>query len=149
MRTDLARQFNQEVDNYRKSLLYYARACEWSTFEAKAGKLFDYLESIEFQEIERKFFTIFYALLAALIVAVIGLVTVDFGADQELLRMKNPFIMSALAMSTFEVYFFLDYRIYAYEKSSGYKRRKARFIRGIEQDFRNLAANADQMKKAA
>jgi hypothetical protein len=153
MQRERAEQFNREVDNYRKALLYYARKCDWETFEAKAGRLFDYVESIEFMELERRFYKVFNLILAVLVLAVIGLITVDFGVHQELTRLKNVFILSMVAVSSFELYFYLNYRMYAGVKTQYSKKRRENFIRNIERDFRSYTAqsgsNEDDHRPAA
>jgi hypothetical protein len=144
MRKELAELFNQEVEGYRKGLLYYARKRDWETFEEKAGRLFDFVESTEFRELERRFFTVFNLILAVLALAVIALVGVDFQVHQELLRLKSGFILSALAASSFELYFFIDYRMFIGIKNFSYKRRRENFIKGIEQDFRSYAVQGER-----
>jgi hypothetical protein len=110
MKKELAEQFNQEVASYRNALLSCARTCDWEAF--KAGRLFDYVETVEFMELERRFFNIFNLLLSVLVLAVIGLFSVDFDVHQELMRLKNAFVTCAVAVSSFELYFFLDYRMH-------------------------------------
>src|SRR5512143_852703 len=147
MKRQLAERFNQEVENHRKALLYYARKCDWETFHAKAGRLFDYLESIEFRELERRFYSVFSLVLGFLVLAVIGLMTVDFQVHQELPRLKNAFVMSAIAVSSFELYFYVDYRMYVDVKTRCYRKRRETFIREIERDFRGFAVQPE--RKAA
>ena len=147
MKKELAEQFNEEVDSYRNALLYYARKYDWETFKDKAGRLFDYVESIEFKELDRRFFTTFSAILAVLILAVIALVSVDFQVHQELLRLKSGFILSALVGSSFKLCFFIDYRLYVEVKTVNYKKRRDNFIKNIEQDFKGYAAQTE--RKAA
>jgi hypothetical protein len=144
MKRQLAVRFNQEVENHRKALLYYARKCDWETFEAKAGRLFDYVESIEFMELERRFFTVFNLILGFLILAIVGFLTVDFEVHRELFRFKNSFVMTALAVSSFELYFFIDYRLYIGVKTRCYKKRRENFIRNIERDFRGFAVQKER-----
>lgn len=144
MRRDLAEQFNREVDNYRKALLYYARKCDWETFEDKAGRLFDFVETVEFRELERRFFKVFYLILSVLILAVIGLISLNFEGNQELMRLKNIFIISSLAGSSFELYFYVDYRMYIDVKTRLYRTRREKFVRGIERDFRGYAVQTTQ-----
>ncbi|MGE5174102.1 MAG: hypothetical protein ACM3MD_09770 [Betaproteobacteria bacterium] len=139
MKKELAEQFNQEVDGYRNALLYCARKCDWESFKAKAGKLFDYVESIEYSEIERRFFTVFTSILVVLCLAIIALFGVDFEANPELQRLKQSFVAAAIAGSSFEIYFFLDFRMYMDFKTSFYKKRREKFIRNMEQDFRGHA----------
>ena len=136
MKRQLAKQFNQEVETYRKALLYFAKKRDWETFEAKAGKMFDYLESIEFKELERRFFNTFGVVLAAIILAVIIFFNLDFEVHQELMRVKNNFYFSALAACTFELFFYLNYRYYINVKTTYYPQRREKFIHGIEEDFR-------------
>ncbi len=135
MKRQLAERFNQEVENHRKALLYYAGKCDWATFESRAGRLFDYVESVEFMELERRFFTIFFFILCALVLVVIGLVAIDFEAHRELFKLKSSIVMTAVAVSSFELYFFIDYRIYTGVKTRYYKKRREDFIRNIERDF--------------
>ena len=144
MKRELAERFNQEVENHRKALLYYASNCDWKTFEAKAGRLFDYVESIEFMELERRFFKVFNLILVVLVVAVIALFTVNFEVHQDLLRLKHAFVVSALAVSSYEFFFYFDYRMYINFKSFSFKKRRENFIRNIEQDFRGYAAQSER-----
>jgi hypothetical protein len=144
MKKELAELFNQEVESYRNGLLYYARKRDWEMFEEKAGRLFDYVESIEFRELERRFFTIFILILAALVLAVIMLFSVNFKVHEELLRLKSGFILSAVAVSSFELYFYIDYRLFIGVKIFSYKKRRENFIKGIEQDFRSFAVQGER-----
>jgi hypothetical protein len=144
MKRELEEEFNQKVEGYRKALLYYARQCDWETFEAKAGNMFDYVESVEFRELERRFFTTFNLILGVLILAVIGFLFADFGGHQEWIQLKSRFLFSGIAVCSFELYFYLDYRIYLNVKTNFYPQRRKRFIKGIEQDFRGLASVGSQ-----
>ncbi len=144
MKKELAELFNQEVESYRNGLLYYARNCDWETFEEKAGRMFDYVESIEFRELQRRFYMVFNLILVVLVLGVIVLCGVDFQAHQELLRLKSGFILSALAVSSFELYFYIDYRIFISIKTFSYKKRRENFIQGIEQDFRSYAVQGER-----
>ena len=149
MKKELAEEFNQEVDNYRKTLIYYAQKSDWETFQDKAGRMFDYIESIEFKELERRFFTVFNLILALLILAVILLFSVDFQVHQELLRLKTVFVLSAIAVSSFELYFFIDYRLYAEIKALSYRKRRDLFVRNIAQDFSSYTAQSEQSGQKA
>ena len=147
MRKGLEKQFNQEVENYRKALLYHARISDWETFKAKAGRMFDYVEAIEYSELERRFFTNFNVILVALVAIVVALFMVDFAVTPELLRLKNSMILASLGVSSFELYFYLDYKIYIKVKTVHYTERRERFIRNIEKDFRTYVLQAE--RKAA
>jgi hypothetical protein len=147
MRKGLEEQFNQEVENYRKALLYHARISDWETFKAKAGKMFDYVEAIEYSELERRFFTNFNVILVVLIAIVIALFQINFAVTPELLRLKNAMILAGLGASSFELYFYLDYKIYMRVKAVYYPKRREKFIKNIENDFRSYVLQAE--RKAA
>ena len=148
MRRGLEEQFNQEVENYRKALLYHARISDWETFKAKAGKMFDYVEAIEYSELERRFFTNFNVILIALIAIVIALFKVDFAVTPDLMRIKNVMILAGLGASSFELYFYLDYKIYMRVKTVYYPKRREKFIKNIENDFRAYVLQAEKRKAA-
>ena len=78
MKSEREKQFNHDVETYRKALLYHARISDWEAFKANAGSMFDYVEAIEYSELERRFCKNFFAILVALIVIVVALVNVDF-----------------------------------------------------------------------
>lgn len=147
MRKGMEQQFNQEVENYRKALLYHARTCDWETFKAKAGRMFDYVEAIECSELERRFFTNFNAILAVLVVIIVALFQVDFAVTPDLMRLKNIMVLAGLGVSSFELYFYLDYKIYIRVKTVRYSERRENFVRNIEKDFRNYIVQSE--RKAA
>jgi len=147
MNKELKKQFNEEVENYRKALLYHAKTSDWVTFKAKAGSMFDYVESIEYSELERRFFTNFNVILAVLIAIVVALYKVDFAVTPDLMRLKNAMFLAGLGMSSFELYFYLDYKIFMRVKAVHYRERRERFIGTIEKDFRNYVIRTE--RKAA
>jgi hypothetical protein len=130
-------QFNQHVESYRRALLYHARIGDWETFKAKAGRMFDYVESIEYSELERRFFKNFNTVLIVLIAIAIALFQVDFEISPELLRLKNLVVLAGVLGSTFELYFYINYRTYVKIRTTYYAERRDVFIRNIEQDFRD------------
>jgi hypothetical protein len=148
MKRRLEKQFNHDVENYRKALLYHARTSDWETFKAKAGRMFDYVEAIEYSELERRFFKNFNAILVVLIVMVVSLFNIDFAVTPELMRLKNAFVLVGLGMSSFELYFYVDYRIYMRVKTVHYSERRERFIKNIESDFRSYVLQAEELKAA-
>lgn len=137
MKRESAEQFNREVDGYRNALLFYARKSDWEEFKTKAGRLFDYVESVEYQELERRFSKIFNGILAVLALTIIVLFGVDFTVHPEWTRLKDAFILSSLAGGSFELYFFLNYRRYAGSRTFHYRKRREKFIHAIERDFRS------------
>jgi ABC-type multidrug transport system fused ATPase/permease subunit len=138
MKKERAEQFSREVETYRRSLLYYARKRDWEEFKAKAGRLFDYVETIEYSELERRFFTVFGIVLAALVLSTITLFGVNFEISPELMRLKITIILIALAATGYELYFYLNFRMYVDIRTSHYGQRRENFIRNIEQDFRSF-----------
>jgi hypothetical protein len=142
MRKKLAEQFSREVESYRRALLFCAKKSDWEEFKAKAGKLFDYVEAVERVELEKRFFSVFSVILAALVVAVIVLFSVNFEISPESMRLKNTVLFTAIVVSSFELYFFINYRTYAGIRTSLYKERREKFIRNIEKDFRSFDLQA-------
>ena len=138
MKKKLAEQFSREVESYRRALLFCARKSDWEEFKMKAGKLFDYVEAIERVELEKRFFSVFSVILAALVVTVIALFNVNFEISPESMRLKNTVMFTAIAVSTFELYFFINYRTYAGVRTSHYQERRENFIKNIEKDFRSF-----------
>jgi len=143
MKRELAKQFNQEVEGYRRALLWCARTSDWEAFKAKAGRLFDYVESVERVELEKKFFSVFYLILGMLLLTVIAIFGVNFEVTPELISLKNRVMIVALAMCGFELYFYINYRKYTEVRMSIYEERREKFIRGIEKDFRGFNLNRD------
>jgi len=139
MKKKRAEQFSREVESYRRALLFCARESDWEEFKAKAGRLFDYVETIERVELEKRFYLVFSIILAALVLAVIALFSVNFEVSPESMRLKNTVLFTAIAASTFELYFFINYRTYAGVRTSLYKERRENFIKNIEKDFRSFA----------
>jgi hypothetical protein len=138
MKKELAEQFSREVDGYRKALVFYARKSDWEEFKGKAGRLFDYVETIERSELERRFFTVFGVILAGLVLTVVALFGVDFEISPGLMRLKNNIMITALAASGYELYFYLNYRFYVDVRLSHSEQRRENFIRNIERDFRSF-----------
>jgi hypothetical protein len=145
MKKELAEQFSQEVESYRRSLLYYAKTSEWEEFKASAGRLFDYVESVEYSELERRFFKTFTPILAVLGLVVLALFGVDFEVYTEWQGLRNAFILSALTASSFELYFYLDFRIYVRIRTAYSGKRRESFIRNIEQDFRGFVRRPESL----
>ncbi len=140
MEKELAEKFNDVVERYRQALLHYARQCDWDMFKTKAGSLFDYVEVIELSEIERRFFRVFKSVLVVLVLAVAAIVNMDITVRPDLQRLRYTVIVLGIAGSCFEVYFFLTFRWFMVAKSLYHKKRKDRFIRNMEKDFRDFIA---------
>jgi len=145
MKKELAEQFSQEVEGHRRALLYYAEVSEWEEFKARAGRLFDYVESVEFSELERRFFNIFTPILSALGLVVIALFGVDFEVYTEWRGIRNAFLLSALTASSFELYFYLDFRMYVRIRTAYSRKRRESFIRNMEQDFRGFVRQTERI----
>ena len=143
MKRGREKQFNQDVENYRRALLYHARISDWETFKAKAGRMFDYLEAIEYSELERRFFMNFNAVLVVLIAIAVALFQVDFEVAPELVRLKNVMVLAGLGVGSFELYFYINYRTYVRVRTFNYAERREKFIRNIEQDFRSYIVQAE------
>ncbi len=142
----LSEEFNREVENYRRALLCLARQCEWEEFKRHAGKLFDYLEQVESAVRERTFFRIFFGILAVLAAAILVMLGWNPGNHEWQVYRQN-FLFAALATSSFELFFYLNFRSYAAARASILRRRKDAFIHSLEQDFREYTG--EQVSLAA
>ncbi len=141
MTQELAKQFNAEVEGHRRALLYLASKREWEAFKARAGRLFEYLEKVEASERERRFYTIFYSILAVLTLGVIIVLGLMPQLSAGWFYQRRSLILAALAGCSFELFFYLNFRWYVEARMAGFLRRRAAFIRSIEQDFRTFAHN--------
>ena len=142
MKREIHNKFNEEVNRYRKALLFHAKKCDWGTFKLNAGRLFDYVEAIEMSEIERRFFAITKGVVAILFFMVLFIVKMNPHLYPQLERLNELMTIAAVAVCCFEVYFFYNFRIYMTTKTALYNKRRETFIRDIEQDFREMALSA-------
>jgi hypothetical protein len=138
MKRTLSDKFNHEVNKYKNSLLFCAKQSEWDTFKEHAGRLFDYVESIEVSEFERRFFRIFKTVLGFLLLAVIVILKMNPDMYPGLANIKDKMIVLAVAGCCFEVYFFYNFRMYMKGKTLYYKKRRQKFIYNIENDFKEM-----------
>ncbi|NIQ14626.1 MAG: hypothetical protein GTO02_09565 [Candidatus Dadabacteria bacterium] len=136
MKKELIKAFNEEVHRYRNTLACCAEKSEWDVFKVNAGKLFDYIESIEMIEIESKFFRISKIILFVLLLMVVFIFRMNIDIYPEMARIKELAFLGAVAGSCFQLYFFLNFRMYMEHKMTFYKKRRERFIRNIERDFK-------------
>ena len=142
MNRTLHNTFNKEVSRYRNSLLFFAKMCDWETFKSNAGNLFDYIESVEIKEIERKFFRIFKVILGVLFFAVFFIISIHTETNAEMSQTREIMIISALAGCCYELYLFISFRFYMKHKMNFYKKRRERFIFNIQGDFRDIIVPA-------
>jgi hypothetical protein len=135
---EFANRINEEIEQYKNALLHYAKQCEWEHFKSKAGALFDYLEAIELSEIQRKFFRMFILILFVRVIIIVIILKMNGEAYHSLLRFKDSMVIMAIAGSWFELYFFLNFRLYVEHKMSWHKKRREQFIRNMEKDLREI-----------
>jgi len=146
MKRELEREFNEEVERYRRALVYLARKSEWGEFKRRAAGLFDYVEQVEAMERERRFSLIFNAILALLVLAVVVAIGINPSAVPDWPRHRQSLLMACLAASGFELYFFLNFRWYAEMRKAGLFRRREQFLRNIEQDFRSFPLSGREVR---
>lgn len=138
MNTILHNTFNEEVGRFKKSLLFYAKQRNWDTFMSKAGSMFDYIESVEIKEIERKFFKIFKIILSILIFAVFFIISLNPESNPNMVRIREMTVIAALAGCCYELYLFISLRVYLKHKKNFYLKRRERFIHNLKGDFRDI-----------
>jgi len=138
MNRTLHKTFNEEVSRYKNSLLFYAKQCNWDTFRSRAGRLFDYIESVEKQEMERRFFKVFKIILSFLFFSVFFIININPVSHPEMSRIKDMLIIAALSGCCYELYFFISFRYYVKHKIAFYEKRRERFIYNLKGDFRDI-----------
>ncbi len=138
MKKELHKAFNENVHRYRNALVYYAKRCEWDGFKLTAGKLFDYVETVEMSELERRFFRISVLILSGLLVVVLFALKIDPASYPGTEGIRTFMTLAVIAGTCFEFFFFLNFRLYMKVKTARYNFRKACFIRYIEEDFRDM-----------
>jgi len=138
MEKELSETFSEEVEKYRIQLLTCAKKSQWDTFKMNAGRLFDYVESIEMSVIEKKFFRISRIIIIVLCLMVAFICKTHFDIHCGLERIREVMILLAIAGCSFQLYFYVNFRTYMDYKLTSYKRRRDSFIRNIEQDFKEF-----------
>jgi hypothetical protein len=136
MEKSLEKVFNEEVNNYRIILLNCAKKSEWNTFKTNAGKLFDYVESIEMSVLERKFYSISSVIIGLLILVVVALWRIHPAIHYEIQRVRELMILAGVGGCSYQLFFFLNFKTYMDGKITSYKCRRERFIKEIEADFK-------------
>jgi len=141
MENELYNKFNEEINRYRNSLLFYAKKCDWDTFKDNAGRLFDYCESFEMSVIEKKVFRITKMILAVLFFMVVLIVKMNPSIYPEFAKVNESMTLIAVLTCLFEVFFLYNHRMYIKGKLSGYNKRRERFIRNIQRDFEEMTVS--------
>ncbi len=138
MEKSLEKSFNEEVNKYRNILISCAKKSEWNTFKMNAGKLFDYIESIEMTVVEKKFFGISRVIMIVLVIVVAVICRMDPAIHCEIPRVRELLILGGVGGCSFQLYFFMSFKLYRGRKMTSYKYRRERFIRSIEADFKTF-----------
>jgi hypothetical protein len=141
VKKEQAARFSEEMEQYRRALSHFALQGDWAAFRSRAGSLFDYVETVETAERERRFFLLFGAVLAVLIAAVVAIVGIEPGVHPKWPHYRNLLVLMSALGSSFEVYFFINFRLYTDERMLCCKQRREVFLQGIESDFRRKFAD--------
>src|SRR5512147_145093 len=128
MERSLEKAFNEEVNKYRTILLSCAKKSEWNTFKMNAGKLFDYVESIEMSVLEKKFYSVSSVIMGLLVIVVVAVWKINPAIHYEIQRVRELMIMAGIGGCSYQFYFFLNFRMYMGGKMTYYKYRRERFI---------------------
>jgi hypothetical protein len=137
VKRELLKAFNEKVDKYRIALSDYAKRREWDAFEKNAAELFDYVERIEISVVQKRFQAISNVIIVVLFVFASLILKVHIDATPELIRMKRLIVLSTIGGGGFEFYFVMNFRLYMERKKTCYRKRRERFVKNIEDDFRN------------
>jgi len=136
MRRENHRAFNAEIGRYKNALTYCAQSNDWKNFRANAEKLFDYCEAVEALEIERRFTRVFWIIIGFVITGLFLMIRIEPWALPGFQNVKKLIFFTTFAGSCFDLYFYLNFRVYMNHKAVFYKNRKKDFIIAIERDFR-------------
>jgi hypothetical protein len=137
MKQELLRAFSEKVDKYRIALSDYAKRREWDAFEKNAAELFDYCERVEISVVQKRFQAISTVIIVLLFIFASLILKVHIAATPELLRVKKLIVLSTISGGGFEFFFVINFRSYIEYKKTYYRKRRERFVRNIEDDFRN------------
>lgn len=138
MKEELRNAFNENVHRYRNTLLYCAKKCDWDTFKLIAGRLFDYIETVERAELRRRFFRSSGFVVAVMFCMVVFILALHPNVSPEIERLKRLIFFAALGAGGFEFFFYMNFHEYMKRKAALYKLRKDYFVRGVEKDFRDM-----------
>ncbi len=142
MKRELLRAFNEKVDKYRIALRDYAKRREWDAFEKNAAELFDYVERVEISVVQRRFQKISAIIIVVLFIFASLILKVHIDATPELLRMKKLIVLTTIGGGGFEFFFVMNFRLYMDHKKAYYRKRRERFVRNIEDDFKHCSIAA-------
>ncbi len=143
MSKHLVDSINKEVNEYRNALIFDAKTCDWTTFESKAGMLFDYLEKIELSELKNKFNSVFKFILAVLLFGMLVLWIVNADLGPALTKLRNALLLAVLAGCGFEGFFLLNFRIAMNVLSERRHTKRQKFIQNMERDFKARIKDPD------
>jgi hypothetical protein len=136
MDRETRRKFNEQIGHYRIRLDLHAKKCDWEKFKLDAGRLFDYAEAIELSETRRRFLNVFRIILVLVVVCALYLFSPDPASILEIPRVKRAVIAAGAGGAFYDLFFYMNYRYYINAKALFYEKRRLRFIRGLEQDFK-------------
>lgn len=143
MDRQVTRKLDNEISRYRKTLVYFAKTCDWKNFQNRAATLFDYLESVELFLLKKKIYQLFNIIFAVLAVTFLIFTTLSGSVSPLLMKYWGQLALSVAAAIFLGVLFFLELRMYTSIKATRLKKRKEKFIKTIEDNFKTqLGADA-------
>jgi hypothetical protein len=98
------------------------------------------VETVETAERERRFYQVFGSVLAVLMAAVIAIVAVEPGVHPGWPNYRNLLVLASVLGSSFELYFFINFRTYVDQRILCCRKRREAFLQCIERDFRRNRA---------
>ncbi len=131
-----ANKLNDEISRYKRALIFFAKTCDWFSFYSNAVTLFEYLESVELSLLKRKLHQVIEIITVALVLAVVIFSSVNITASPLLMKYRGPLVIIAAAAILFELFLLVELRLYTSIKTRNQQKRKDRFVRNIEHDFK-------------
>lgn len=129
-------KLNDEISRYKKALIFFAKACYWFDFHSNAATLFEYLDSVELSLLKRKLRQVIEIVSVALVLAIVIFSSVNITDSPLLIKYRGQLVLIAAAAILFELLLLIELRLYVNIKTRNQQKRKDRFIRNIEHDFK-------------
>ncbi len=136
MSKELEKRIEEELSQYKKGLLFFAKMCDWNSFRKQAARLFEFLEETKVAAIKQKLREVTTVVLIALTTALVFFSVLSTTVVPKLAEIRVPVVFMIMAGFVFELLFLLEFRVYLSYRASMEKIRRQRFIEGIESEIK-------------
>jgi len=106
MDKQFAGKLDTESSQYKQTLTYFSKKCDWEDFKLKTSTLFDYLESVELHLAKRKFHPLLEIIFVALVLALALLSGLGNSLSPSLIIYRGPLGLAAASAFLVEMNLF-------------------------------------------